>query len=276
MKSAWPPSRIRPKPRRESTIVEIPVPITLREPGDGKFGIRLRLSVFFAWNNVRFLDLEGDDIAASLKTLTIVPGVEFLIPVGEHWMVRPYAQIGWLDSLDVPGQRWMASLGSRASGVWRFDRWVLSTGGRLEYTAVFNEDWRKTDDVSFVDLGADFSFPLWFNVKGERAAMGFFVIPALLHLSGGDHRPGWIRSRGRRPHRDRRFVPDPRQPEDLVCEDSQVVRHRGAPGGGPPILAFLLRVSVLGFCGPFRTSPAAPRSVGDLRIGEQVLKLPIY
>jgi len=53
----------------------------------------------------------------------------------------------------------------------------LSLGGRLEYTAVFDEDWRRTDDVAFVDLGGDFSFPLWFNVKGERAAMGFFVIP---------------------------------------------------------------------------------------------------
>ena len=31
--------------------------------------------------------------------------------------------------------------------------------------------------AAFIDLGADFSFPLWFNVKGERAAAGIFVIP---------------------------------------------------------------------------------------------------
>jgi len=166
-----------PETSTDSTIVEIPVPITLRSPKDGKIGIRLRLSVFFAWNNVRFEDLEGDDIAASLETLTIVPGVEFLIPVGEHWMVRPYGQIGGLEALDMPGHRWMASLGSRASGYWPFERWALSVGGRFEYTSVFDEDWRRTDDVAFVDLGGDFSFPLWFNVKGERAGMGFFVIP---------------------------------------------------------------------------------------------------
>jgi len=166
-----------PETSTESTIVEIPVPITLRAPKDGQIGIRLRLSVFFSWNNVRFEEIEGGDIAASLNTLTVVPGVEFLVPVGEHWMVRPYGQIGGLAALDIPGHRWMASLGSRASGVWSFENWVLSTGGRLEYTAVLDEDWRRTDDVFFVDLGGDFSFPLWFNVKGERAAMGFFVIP---------------------------------------------------------------------------------------------------
>ena len=166
-----------PETSTESTIVEIPLPITLRAPKDGKIGIRLRLSLFFSWNNVRFMDINEDDIAASLNTLTFVPGVELMIPVGEQWMVRPYGQIGGVGALDIPGHRWMASLGSRASGVWQFDKWVLSAGGRLEYTAVFDEDWQRTDDVAFVDLGGDFSFPLWFNVKGERAAMGFFVIP---------------------------------------------------------------------------------------------------
>ncbi len=166
-----------PETSTSSTIVEIPVPITLRAAGDGKFGIRLRLSVYFSWNDVRFEDIEGEDIAASLETLTIVPGIELMFPVGERWMVRPYAQIGGLKALDLPGHRWMASLGSRALGVWQFDRWVLSAGGRFEYTAVFNEDWSRTDDVAFIDLGADFSFPLWFNVKGERPAAGFFVIP---------------------------------------------------------------------------------------------------
>ena len=142
-----------PEISTESTIVEIPVPITLRAAGDGKFGIRLRLSVFFSWNNVRFVDIEGEDIAASLETLTIVPGIEFMVPVGERWLVRPYAQIGGLKALDLPGYRWMASLGSRASVFWQFDRWILSAGGRLEYTAVFNQDWRKTDGVAFIDLG---------------------------------------------------------------------------------------------------------------------------
>ena len=165
-----------PETSTESTIIEIPAPITLRSPEDGKIGIRLRLSIFFSWNNVRFEDIEGEDIAASLQTLTVVPGIEFMVPVGELWMVRPYGQIGGLRALDVPGHRWMASLGSRASVFWPFEKWILSAGGRFDYTSIFDEDWRRTDDVSFVDLGGDFSFPLWFNIKGERAAAGVFVI----------------------------------------------------------------------------------------------------
>lgn len=165
-----------PEASTDSTIVEIPLPINLRAPKDGKIGIRLRLSVFFSWNNVRIKEIEGEDIAASLETLTIVPGVEFMVPVGERWMVRPYGQIGGLQALGMDGYRWMASLGSRASVFWPFEKWTLSAGGRFDYTSVFDEDWTRTDDVSFVDVGGDFSFPLWFNVKGERAGAGVFVI----------------------------------------------------------------------------------------------------
>lgn len=174
-----------PETSTESTIVEIPVPITLRAPKDGRFGIRLRLSVFFSWNNVRFEEIDGEDIVASLETLTIVPGVEFMVPVGERWMVRPYGQIGGLQALGVSGHRWMASLGSRARAVWPLQKWTLSAGGRFDYTSVFDEDWRRTDDVSFVDLGGDFSFPLWFNVKGERAGAGVFLITRIYIDSAG-------------------------------------------------------------------------------------------
>ncbi|MGD8440822.1 MAG: hypothetical protein PVG53_09820 [Holophagae bacterium] len=166
-----------PDATSESTIVEIPVGINLKRPDDGGIGYRLRLSVFFAWNKVRFQDISGGDLEASLRTLTVVPGIELVVPVGDRWSVRPYGQIGGLDALGMPGHRWLASLGSRANTHWDFERWILSAGGRFEYTTVLDEDYHRTDDVAFLDLGADFSFPLWFDVAGGRAAAGFFVIP---------------------------------------------------------------------------------------------------
>ena len=121
-----------PSATAESTIVEIPAPITLRAPRDGKMGIRLRLSVFISWNNVRFVDIEDDDIAASLRTLTVVAGIELMIAVGDHWRVRPYGQFGGLSALDMPGHRWMAALGARAGGRWSCEKWMLMAGGRFD------------------------------------------------------------------------------------------------------------------------------------------------
>ncbi len=163
----------------ESTIVEIPMSFTLKAAEGGRIGYRLRLSVLFAWNDVRFQDVDGDDIAASLRTLTVVPGAELVVPVGERWVVRPYGQIGGLEALGVDGHRWLASLGTRVSTSRNLERWRLLAGGRIEYTTVLDEDGRRVDDVASLDLGAGFSWPLWFEVMGEPASGGLFVFPRL-------------------------------------------------------------------------------------------------
>jgi hypothetical protein len=168
-----------PEVSTESTIVEVPISVTLKAPEDGRIGFRLRLSVFFAWNDVRFEDVDGDDIAASLRTLTVVPGAELVVPVGERWVVRPYGQIGGLNALGMDGHRWLASLGTRVSTSRNLERWRLLAGGRVEYTTVLDEDFRRVDDVAFLDLGAGFSWPLWFEVTGEPASAGLFVFPRL-------------------------------------------------------------------------------------------------
>jgi hypothetical protein len=165
-----------PSASTDSTIVEIPIPITLKAPEDGAVGYRLRLRMMFAWNDVRFIDVGGEDIATSLQTLTVVPGFELMIPVAERWMIRPYVEFGGLSSLDVSGHRWIASLGARAFMDRSFERWLLTVGGRFDVTTVLDEDWSQTDDVVYADVGADFSLPLWFDVMGERAAGGLYLI----------------------------------------------------------------------------------------------------
>jgi len=165
-----------PSASTDSTIVEIPVGITLKAPEDGAVGTRLRLRMMFAWNDIRFVDVGGEDIAASLQTLTVVPGFELMIPVAERWMIRPYVELGGLSALDVSGHRWIASLGARVHTERDFERWLFTFGGRFDATMVLDEDWSRTDDVVFADVGADFSVPLWFDVMGERAASGLYVI----------------------------------------------------------------------------------------------------
>jgi len=177
--SAWGLSAIEgsPEATTDSTIVEVPVSITLKAPDGRRVGFGLRLSVFFAWNNVRFEDVDGDDIAASLRTLTVVPGAELVVPVGDRWVIRPYGQIGGLQALDIDGHRWLASVGMRAGAAWDFERWRLLAGGRAEYTSILDEEGRRVDEVAWFDVGAGFSWPLWFDVAGEPASGGLFVFP---------------------------------------------------------------------------------------------------
>ncbi len=163
----------------ESTVVKLPFAITLREPAPEHVGFKLRMPVHFSWNKTTLADLGGDDFAYSLRTLVITPGLEVLIPVGERWMLRPFAEFGAIAALNLDEQAWLASVGMRASSPWDFPGWRLTAGGQVMYTTSWTEDWNSHDDVGSIEIGGGASFPLWFDLLGDRAMGGVFLFPRL-------------------------------------------------------------------------------------------------
>jgi hypothetical protein len=161
----------------ESTVVKLPFSITLRAQEDGKVGFKLRIPVYFSWNNTTISDVGGDDISYSLKTVVITPGVEVLVPVGDHWMLRPFAEFGAIGALEISELAWLGSAGIRASSSWDFQGWRLTAGGRAQYTLAWTKDWNTHDDVGSLEIGGGASFPLGFDLLGGRAMGGVFFFP---------------------------------------------------------------------------------------------------
>ncbi len=161
----------------ESTVVKFPIPIRLTSPEDGRIGVKLRVPVYFAWNNVAFQDVEGDDIVRSLQTLTVTPGVELLIPAGQRWLVRPYAEVGAIGALEQGDLAWIAATGARASAAWDHGRWRFLAGGRLQYAIGFADDWDLRNDIGSLEIGGGAALPLWFEAAGDRPRAGLFVFP---------------------------------------------------------------------------------------------------
>lgn len=161
----------------ESTVIRIPIPIRLKAPADGHIGVNLRIPVYFAWNQVAFEDIAGDDIVKSLQTLTATPGVELLIPVGERWLVRPYAEVGAISALEQGELAWVAATGARASASWDHRQWRFIAGGRLQYAIGFADDWDLRDDIGSLEIGGGAALPLWFEAAGDRPRAGLFLFP---------------------------------------------------------------------------------------------------
>ncbi len=161
----------------DSTVVKMPFAITLRQPEAGKVGFRLRVPVYFSWNHTRISDIDGEDISYSLKTLVITPGVEVLIPVGDRWMLRPFVEFGAISALDIDEYAWLGSTGMRASSWWDLSGWRLNAGAKAQYTLAWTDDWNTHDDVGSLEIGGGASFPLWFDLLGDRAMAGFFLFP---------------------------------------------------------------------------------------------------
>jgi len=161
----------------ESTVVKLPFAITLKEVGERKVGFKLRVPVYFSWNNSRISDVDGDDIFFSLRTLVITPGLEVLIPVGPRWMLRPYFEFGGVGALGIDEYAWLGSVGTRAAASWDLEGRRFTVGGRLQYSRSWTDSWQSHDDVVSLEIGGSASFPLFFDIMGDRALAGVFFFP---------------------------------------------------------------------------------------------------
>jgi len=160
----------------ESTVVKIPLSFSLRKPSEDQVGFKLRIPVYFSWNSVSLNDPGGNELSATLQTLVVTPGIEVQIPVGNRWMLRPFAEFGGISALNIDEGAWLASVGIAADSGWEFSRWHFRGGGRFKYSVSWTGNWKAHDDLAFLDFGGALSRPIG---KGgeEGIRAGFFAFP---------------------------------------------------------------------------------------------------
>jgi hypothetical protein len=128
-------------------------------------GITLRLPVAVGHQGeLQLDDLTG--IAEAVSTVSFVPGIEFPIPLGEQWSIKPLASVGYGHALGSGQAAWIYRAGVRSEYTFsteRFD-WALSN-------ALMILGFRDNDGVSQqaepLTLGLEARVPLKSRKIGE-------------------------------------------------------------------------------------------------------------
>ena len=101
--------------------IRIPVYITLRSWEERSMGLRLRLAASIAETDLaRFLDQGLDEI----RVLSFVPGVEFVFPIGENHMLRPFVDAGAGTNNGTDDLDFLGDIGMRTE-------FIFPTGGNI-------------------------------------------------------------------------------------------------------------------------------------------------
>jgi hypothetical protein len=98
------------------------------EDGRRRPGVTLRVPM--AAGHQGELPLGGDipEFAAAVSTISVVPGIEFPVPIGEHWSIKPLASVGYGHALGSGDAAWIYRAGIRSEykfATERFD-WALT------------------------------------------------------------------------------------------------------------------------------------------------------
>jgi hypothetical protein len=153
--------------------------IVLRNPEENPWGAHLLLPVSIGLTEFEFGEFSLDN----LTTISVVPTVEALFPLGSRWYIGPFVGLGLAAQLgagdlvgddDVVG---LATGGLRAEAWYPFEeRWGVSVTGKVRYDAVLTPrngvlgDWGSLD--ASVELRHAFGSPR----PGPRFQLGAYLL----------------------------------------------------------------------------------------------------
>jgi hypothetical protein len=152
------------------TLLQVPVSFTLRSLEKYNWGIRLRLSGLVAIYD--FTTIEEFEIE-QIRSITIVPGIEFLFPTGSRSLLRPYLDIGAAKpegGSAIP----LSAAGVRWEYVTKWRRWEIGVEPRLQFGLARTDS--EKDDEEFADVGAylDARYPFWFRIGQHQPDWGVY------------------------------------------------------------------------------------------------------
>jgi hypothetical protein len=154
--------------------VRIPASFKVFSADDDDWGLRLRLILYAGVYN--FTVEEATDLDLRFQSLAATPGVEFLLPVGGGWILKPFAEIGYGRDFDNALDFGVWSVGMRTIATWPVKKFHLSFGTKIQYLSTFAGDFELADEFGEIRLGFDARHPLPFTLGGSRGDLSLFVI----------------------------------------------------------------------------------------------------
>lgn len=176
-------------PDTEVYDIRIPASFKVFASDKDNWGLRIRLVLYGGIYDFNLEEAIGLDLR--FQSLAATPGVEFLIPVGKGWILKPFAEIGYGRDYENALSFGVWSVGMRTIVTWPVKRWDLSFGTKVQYLSTFTSDIAFRDDYGELRLGFDARHPLPFKIAGNQAEIsGYYIrrqwVDALIEKEGLD------------------------------------------------------------------------------------------
>jgi hypothetical protein len=153
--------------------IKIPFIYLLRSPLDHRWGLRLRFPITLGTYNLDLADLIE---SFSLRTFSFVPAAEFLIPLGERWMLMPRQDLGFTKDFEGGDLALISATAVRAMYIHAWRPVELSLGSGLKYSFSRTSNGLNDDDFALIEAGADLRYPLGISVKGHKIDSSVYFI----------------------------------------------------------------------------------------------------
>jgi hypothetical protein len=143
----------------ETVVISFKPKIQVRQQVEKKIGIKLSLPLSFGLQTLKLDDIFEEDLPEQFTTASFVPGVEFDIPIGRRWQVRPFGNIGWGASFRAEESAWIYFGGAKSRFQHDLGNARLGFLAELLWSG-YSPTPGKEDDFSRYMLGLEVDYPL--------------------------------------------------------------------------------------------------------------------
>lgn len=140
------------------------------------WGLKLSLPISFGFHDFKFTDVFGNEVTKKLETVSVVPGVEFEIPLRGNWVLKPFGELGTGKDLAGGELAFIYSAGLKSLGVWPRKGYTLSLGSGLDYSGSTTYDGELSQGFTTLEVGLDVLRPLGFSIKGREVDASVYLI----------------------------------------------------------------------------------------------------
>jgi hypothetical protein len=160
------------------TAVALPFHYTVREPSGTDWGWRVTVPVTTAFGNFNLYDPDlGQLDKIHLAALSVMPGLELVIPIQPHWRLSSFANIGRAWEFDSKAGATVYHAGVSTRYDWAAVRIPEFALGIKYVYAGYRSSGTDSTPISLVALGVDTTIPTsWMLENGRQVKIGLHWI----------------------------------------------------------------------------------------------------
>lgn len=141
---------------RRITMFSLPLSYAQREMTPDQPGIEWQMPLVVGYDAVSDHNWIGDILDEDLVTLSVLPGLEYQIPVNETWAIKPFGHFGLAHDFVSDENIIMAVAGVRALGTWwHASGWEIRWGNAFRAAGEYQTKSYHRTSFGMVETGVD-------------------------------------------------------------------------------------------------------------------------
>lgn len=158
---------------RSVSVLQLPFSRALKDVARDGLGLRFKVATTLGFYDYDFDNALGGNIPDRISTFSVLPGIEWEVPVTRRWTVRPYVDAGYGQELEGRESAWIYDFGIKSRFVLAMDEGVEFSLVNSLTSAGYRPRGGPTRPFGFLATGLDITIPTAATLFGRAVYVGF-------------------------------------------------------------------------------------------------------